>query len=131
MLQLNILVALINVNKRSFCSIKVTKLVSFGFAGENANIFFNQETIIGISRNSLTYVSNTCFPAPRTVCDAIYNGTIVSFRSPGHPDAYSNNMECGQVFNLRRGHAVELTFEDFVVEFGPNCMYDKVQVNSV
>lgn len=62
-------------------------------------------------------------------CGGSFRGTAGYIYSPNYPQNYDHNEDCLYYISVDRNHAVELTFEEFDVEFRQNCTYDYVAVN--
>ncbi|XP_071956327.1 A disintegrin and metalloproteinase with thrombospondin motifs 16-like isoform X2 [Antedon mediterranea] len=54
------------------------------------------------------------------------NGGVIL--SPSYPEPYKNNFECETVIQAKQSDVVELTLEEFEVEFHNSCRYDYLQI---
>lgn len=79
---------------------------------------------------SNTYQAST--RRPLSGCENNFYSNAGSFRSESHPQDYGNNYECKFQFQNADGHcAVELTFEEFLLEESEECANDYVNINGL
>lgn len=50
--------------------------------------------------------------------------------SPEYPSNYTNNKQCVTIIRAPTGHAIGITFDSFLLEDGPNCNYDSLQIKT-
>merc|ERR1712142_558539 len=68
------------------------------------------------------------YKSVRKGCDMYHTDFEGICKSPNYPKNYDNNMDCIKSFKAREGEIIELTMEDFEVEYNSNCAYDYVTV---
>lgn len=68
-----------------------------------------------------------CF-AVLSGCGGELSGPSGSFHSPGYPNRYPSNRECIWYIHTTPGSSIQLTIEEFDVEYHPNCDYDVLEV---
>ncbi|XP_001377380.2 cubilin [Monodelphis domestica] len=61
-------------------------------------------------------------------CGGELNGPTGSFSSPGYPGNYPPNKECIWYIRTAPGSSIQLTIDDFDVEYHLNCRYDVLEV---
>jgi len=77
---------------------------------------------------TLVLVTSLSRPSAAQGCGMTYHGPSGSFESVNYPGDYNNSLQCRQTFQVEDGAAVELTFENFDVEYSNVCLYDKVEI---
>ncbi|XP_078353401.1 cubilin-like isoform X22 [Oculina patagonica] len=63
--------------------------------------------------------------APPSVCGQVVNNTLTS---PGYPNNYPNNMDCVYWVPIAGGKAMNIYFNEFVVEHHWSCRYDYLEI---
>uniref|UniRef100_A0A8B9TLQ1 Cubilin n=1 Tax=Anas platyrhynchos TaxID=8839 RepID=A0A8B9TLQ1_ANAPL len=61
-------------------------------------------------------------------CGGELSGTSGSFHSPGYPNTYPSNRECIWYIHTTPGSSIQLTIQEFDIEYHPNCNYDVLEV---
>ncbi|XP_040403063.1 cubilin [Cygnus olor] len=61
-------------------------------------------------------------------CGGELSGTSGSFHSPGYPNTYPSNRECIWYIHTTPGSSIQLTIQEFDIEYHPNCDYDVLEV---
>ncbi|NXH11671.1 CUBN protein, partial [Bucco capensis] len=61
-------------------------------------------------------------------CGGELFGPSGSFHSPGYPNRYPSNRECIWYIHTAPGSSIQLTIEEFDVQYHPNCNYDVLEV---
>ncbi|NXG01683.1 CUBN protein, partial [Sakesphorus luctuosus] len=61
-------------------------------------------------------------------CGEELSGPSGSFHSPGYPSRYPSNRECIWYIHTAPGSSIQLTIEEFDIEYHPNCSYDVLEV---
>ncbi|OWK59671.1 Cubilin, partial [Lonchura striata] len=61
-------------------------------------------------------------------CGGELSGPSGSFHSPGYPSGYPNNRECIWYIHTAPGSSIQLTIQEFDIEYHPNCSYDVLEV---
>ncbi|XP_071945580.1 mannan-binding lectin serine protease 1-like [Antedon mediterranea] len=57
-------------------------------------------------------------------------GLFGKLSSPNYPDAYTDNTDKVWNITVQRGLRIELTFQDFDLEYSNNCAYDYIKISS-
>ncbi|XP_013797015.2 cubilin [Apteryx mantelli] len=61
-------------------------------------------------------------------CGGELSGPSGSFNSPGYPNRYPSNRECIWYIRTAPGSSIQLTIQEFDIEYHPNCNYDVLEV---
>ncbi|NXY42567.1 CUBN protein, partial [Ceuthmochares aereus] len=61
-------------------------------------------------------------------CGGELSGPSGSFHSPGYPNRYPSNRECIWYIHTTPGSSIQLTIQEFDVEYHPTCNYDVLEV---
>ncbi|NWR74432.1 CUBN protein, partial [Centropus unirufus] len=61
-------------------------------------------------------------------CGGELSGPSGSFHSPGYPNSYPSNRECLWYIHTAPGSSIQLTIQEFDVEYHPTCDYDVLEV---
>uniref|UniRef100_A0A8C0FEB1 Cubilin n=1 Tax=Bubo bubo TaxID=30461 RepID=A0A8C0FEB1_BUBBB len=61
-------------------------------------------------------------------CGGELSGPSGSFHSPGYPNRYPSNRECIWYIHTAPGSSIQLTIQEFDIEYHPNCNYDVLEV---
>ncbi|RLW11183.1 hypothetical protein DV515_00001475, partial [Chloebia gouldiae] len=61
-------------------------------------------------------------------CGGELFGPSGSFHSPGYPSRYPSNRECIWYIHTAPGSSIQLTIQEFDIEYHPNCSYDVLEV---
>uniref|UniRef100_A0A8C3CRJ2 Cubilin n=1 Tax=Cairina moschata TaxID=8855 RepID=A0A8C3CRJ2_CAIMO len=61
-------------------------------------------------------------------CGGELSGTSGSLHSPGYPNTYPSNRECIWYIHTTPGSSIQLTIQEFDIEYHPNCDYDVLEV---
>ncbi|NWR90257.1 CUBN protein, partial [Furnarius figulus] len=61
-------------------------------------------------------------------CGGELSGPSGSFHSPGYPSRYPSNRECIWYINTTPGSSIQLTIQEFDIEYHPNCNYDVLEI---
>lgn len=72
----------------------------------------------------------SCF-ALLSGCGGELSGTSGSFHSPGYPNTYPSNRECIWYIHTTPGSSIQLTIQEFDIEYHPNCNYDVLEVREL
>lgn len=64
-------------------------------------------------------------------CGGELSGPCGSFHSPGYPNRYPSNRECIWYIQTTPGSSIQLTIQEFDVEYHPNCNYDVLEVREL
>ncbi|XP_077993791.1 cubilin-like [Glandiceps talaboti] len=74
-------------------------------------------------------VSEGATVSPPGDCSATMQATETAqtFTSPGYPDGYAINLNCGWIIRTHAGHKLKVQITDLSTEGGPDCVFDKVQ----
>lgn len=64
-------------------------------------------------------------------CGQELSGPSGSFHSPGYPNRYPSNRECIWYIHTTPGSSIQLTIQEFDVEYHPNCSYDVLEVRAL
>ncbi|XP_035672187.1 polycystic kidney disease protein 1-like 2 [Branchiostoma floridae] len=62
-------------------------------------------------------------------CGGLMKSPNGTFKSPGHPRNYDNNLDCVWTITVDPGERVFLSFFNFHLEVANDCKYDNVKVN--
>ncbi|XP_078353407.1 cubilin-like isoform X28 [Oculina patagonica] len=65
--------------------------------------------------------------SPPSVCGQVVNNTLTS---PGYPNNYPNNMDCVYRVPIPAGKAMNIYFNEFVVEYQIYCNYDYLEITN-
>ena len=71
-----------------------------------------------------------CF-AVLSGCGGELSGPSGSFHSPGYPNRYPSNRECIWYIHTAPGSSIQLTIQEFDIEYHPNCNYDVLEVRAL
>ncbi|XP_074541489.1 adhesion G-protein coupled receptor G6 isoform X4 [Halichoeres trimaculatus] len=63
-------------------------------------------------------------------CNTVLTAVQGEFTSPCYPQKYPNSQACKWTMQAPAGFIIQLTFLDFDLEEAPDCMYDRVVVNT-
>lgn len=63
-------------------------------------------------------------------CGEELSGPSGSFHSPGYPNRYPSNRECIWYIHTAPGSSIQLTIQEFDIEYHPNCSYDVLEVRA-
>lgn len=72
----------------------------------------------------------SCF-ALLSGCGGELSGTSGSLHSPGYPNTYPSNRECIWYIHTTPGSSIQLTIQEFDIEYHPNCDYDVLEVREL
>uniref|UniRef100_A0A8C8BEW9 Cubilin n=1 Tax=Otus sunia TaxID=257818 RepID=A0A8C8BEW9_9STRI len=61
-------------------------------------------------------------------CGGELSGPSGSFHSPGYPNRYPSNRECIWYIHTAPGSSIQLTIQEFDIEYHPNCNYNVLEV---
>uniref|UniRef100_A0A8B9N9X7 Cubilin n=1 Tax=Accipiter nisus TaxID=211598 RepID=A0A8B9N9X7_9AVES len=61
-------------------------------------------------------------------CGGELSGPSGSFHSPGYPNRYPSNRECIWYIHTAPGSSIQLTIQEFDIEYHANCNYDVLEV---
>ncbi|XP_019353396.2 cubilin [Alligator mississippiensis] len=61
-------------------------------------------------------------------CGGELSGPSGSFHSPGYPNRYPSNRECIWYIHTAPESSIQLTIQEFDVEYHPNCNYDVLEI---
>lgn len=64
-------------------------------------------------------------------CGGELSGPSGSFQSPGYPNRYPSNRECIWYIHTAPGSSIQLTIQEFDIEYHPNCNYDVLEVRAL
>lgn len=64
-------------------------------------------------------------------CGEELSGPSGSFHSPGYPTTYPSNRECIWYIHTAPGSSIQLTIQEFDIEYHPNCSYDVLEVRAL
>lgn len=63
-------------------------------------------------------------------CGEELSGPSGSFYSPGYPSRYPSNRECIWYIHTAPGSSIQLTIQEFDIEYHQNCSYDVLEVRA-
>uniref|UniRef100_A0A8C0C1M9 CUB domain-containing protein n=1 Tax=Buteo japonicus TaxID=224669 RepID=A0A8C0C1M9_9AVES len=64
-------------------------------------------------------------------CGGELSGPSGSFHSPGYPNRYPSNRECIWYIHTAPGSSIQLTIQEFDIEYHANCSYDVLEVRAL
>lgn len=99
--------------------------VSLESTQQNMYVQFTSDGSVGETGFKAKFTTDlACFEGQ----ERVIQGRDGSFTSPYFPADYGTNMECNWRLRGNSGEVVVLEFEEFELEFEPNCEWDNIEV---
>ncbi|XP_029110994.1 cubilin [Scleropages formosus] len=99
-----------------------THVPDFYTYGRTMHLTFKSEAFVAENGFSLTYQV--------AGCSRVYEQSYGYLKSPGWPEVYPHDTDCGIVLRAPQNSSISLFFNSFDLETHPNCAYDFLEVRN-